>query len=143
MSCATIVSFFLVNEETPARSDDDINQQIGHIIEFANSFQLKVTPRVLNAIYSPVIRVLDNLPTEDIRYFANYVLDLLLSEQENIDYRHCKIVAGFAGQLFHTCAVTSSTYFPTPLSFLLACWAAPPQVIPDVCGHRPAAQGPG
>ncbi|QGW77038.1 AAA family ATPase [Pseudomonas alkylphenolica] len=100
MSCATIVSFFLVNEETPARSDDDINQQIGHIIEFANSFQLKVTPRVLNAIYSPVIRVLDNLPTEDIRYFANYVLDLLLSEQENIDYRHCKIVAGFAGQLF-------------------------------------------
>ncbi|WP_411562557.1 AAA family ATPase [Pseudomonas shirazensis] len=100
LACAPVISYFVQNVEALLRFDDDINQHIDDIINFSRDAHLRTSDMMVKAIYPAVAKALIKLQPDEAKYLANYVWDILIGIQGKIDYRHCKIVAGFAGQLF-------------------------------------------
>ncbi|WP_338585512.1 AAA family ATPase [Pseudomonas sp. MAG733B] len=100
LACAPVISYLVQNKKKLVHFDDDINQHVDDIIGFSRNAHLLTSDMMVNAVYPAVAKALINLPADEAKYLANYVWDILLSSQGKIDYRHCKIVAGFAGQFF-------------------------------------------
>ncbi|MDQ0654279.1 AAA family ATPase [Pseudomonas cedrina] len=99
-ACAPVISYFVQNKTALLHVDDDINQHVDDIIAFSQNSHMLTSHVVVGAVYPVVAKALINLPADEAKYLANYTWDILLGSQGKIDYRHCKIVAGFAGQFF-------------------------------------------
>lgn len=99
-SCVSVVSYLIRSGNQISQEPTDNIRQIRLLRESGKDFGLSVPGELLTLTHHALRKPLQDCSTLEMIDLVNYIIDALIGLITGIDYRHCKIVSGFAGIIF-------------------------------------------
>lgn len=99
-ACTSAISYLILSGESIAQDAIGSTRQIHNTQDRGEDYGLLVPGPLLSLTHHALRAPLEGLKPMELIDLINYVIDGLIGLITGIDYRHCKIVSGFAGIIF-------------------------------------------
>ncbi|WDY56074.1 AAA family ATPase [Pseudomonas sp. PSKL.D1] len=112
LACLYIGSYLAKTNQTIAQGFEDSAEQVREIHSTLKELLPPVDLDLVSRTHQALRHHLSNASNAELINLINFIADQLISTRIGIDYRHCKIVSGFAGPLFNNTPFDIIDYFP-------------------------------